>query len=75
MRKYWSEVLEKELRPCPCGGKGRYRYRMPCHWIECKKCGLRTGYYTDWTEQNDPAAKNEAVKAWNDRKVQHWEKK
>ena len=58
-------VTDKEMDPCKCGGKARYRYRIPCHWIECRKCGLSTGYYADKTEHHDPVTAKEVVEAWN----------
>ena len=58
---------EKELKPCKCGGKARYRYRLPLHWIECrnKRCGVRTRYYPDQDEQFDPKARQLAINEWN----------
>ena len=60
-----NTVSESELYKCRCGGKPRYRYRIPCHWIECKKCGMKTGYIKDKREQFDPVSVREAVEEWN----------
>ena len=55
----------KPLR-CKCGAEARIRYRLPVFWVECrKKCGMKTGFFPDYTEQFDPVAREEAVKAWN----------
>jgi hypothetical protein len=65
-------VSDKELLPCKCGGKGRYRYNAPTHWIECrnKRCPyqMRTRYYADgkgMIGQMDPQAISLAVNEWN----------
>ena len=59
--------METKPLPCKCGSGARIRYRMPVFWVECKrKCGMQTGYFSDWDEQFDPEAREEAVKAWND---------
>lgn len=61
-------VSEKELMNCRCGGKARYRYRIPVHWIECrnKRCECRTRYYPDSEGTNcDPEARARAVDEWN----------
>lgn len=51
---------------CSCGAEARIRYRMPFTWVECKKkCGLRTGVYSDWYEQRDPESEREAIQEWN----------
>jgi hypothetical protein len=55
-----------EPAKCVCGAVARIRYRIPVTWVECKrKCGIKTGYYIDKTEQCDPDARDEAVKCWN----------
>ena len=51
---------------CKCGADARIRYRIPVTWVECrKKCGMRTGYFADNTEQFDPEAVVKAVEAWD----------
>jgi hypothetical protein len=58
--------METKPLHCKCGAEARIRYRMPVFWVECKrKCGMRTGYFSDWYEQLDPESREEAVKAWN----------
>lgn len=63
-------VSDKELLPCKCGGKARYRYSTPAHWVECKdkRCNMRTRYYADGSDmigQMDPKAIALAVDEWN----------
>ena len=59
-------MIESKPLPCKCGACARIRYRIPVTWVECKrKCGMKTGYFADGQEQFDPAARNEAVRAWN----------
>lgn len=63
-------LTEKEMNKCLCGGRARYRYRVPVHWVECrnKTCPyhLRTRYYPDGLEENDPEARKRAVNEWNE---------
>ena len=58
-----------QLKNCNCGGKARYRYREPYHWVECrnKTCpyNMRTRYYHDIYKTEDPAAKQRAEEEWN----------
>lgn len=62
-------VPEYLLKPCKCGGKGRYRYHVPAHYVECrnKSCPyhMRTSYYPDLHEEDDPEQKQRAVDEWN----------
>jgi len=60
-------VLDRELNLCKCGGRPRYRYSVPLHWIECrnKKCANRTRYYADQDEPFDPKAQALAIAEWN----------
>ena len=62
-------VCDKELLPCKCGGKARYRYRLPMHWVECrnKKCpyGMSTRYFVDIEGHCDPYSRDLAVEDWN----------
>lgn len=62
--------MSEELKPCPiCNGKGKVRYKMPYHWVECrKKCGAKTGVYADFEQHCDPHARNQAIDAWNNLK-------
>jgi hypothetical protein len=51
---------------CRCGSPARVRYRIPVTWVECKnKCGIKTGFYPDVTEQADPESRNSAIRDWN----------
>lgn len=38
-------MVEQVIPKCKCGGKARYREKGEYCWIECRKCGKRTGYY------------------------------
>ena len=51
---------------CTCGADARIRYRIPVTWVECKKkCGMKTGFFPDCSEQYDPDSQRQAVEAWN----------
>ena len=65
MKVYYEGGLCK----CKCGGKPRYRYREPFHWVECqaKRCGERTRYYKDINGQFDLGAKDRAFEEWNEK--------
>lgn len=64
------KVLQKELDKCLCGGRGRYRYSVPVHWVECSKktCPfrLRTRYYPDMGIDDNPDAQKRAIAEWNE---------
>ena len=62
-----QSVPDYLLARCKCGGKAKYRYRVPTHYVECrnKTCGMRTRYYPDVTCDDDPAARDRAVDEWN----------
>lgn len=60
-------TIDSTLARCKCGGKARYRYHVPLHWVECrnKRCGQRTGYYPDIKGDFDTEAGYRAVAEWN----------
>lgn len=63
-------MMEHYVKPlpmnCKCGASARVRYKIPVTWVECrKKCGMQTGYYSDFYEQNDPEAREKAIRCWN----------
>ena len=50
-----------DLKPCPfCGGEAEYESERVSCWIECSKCGAKSGYAF-------VAYPQEAVEAWNER--------
>lgn len=53
---------------CKCGAVARYRYKIPCHWVECssKKCPykLHTGYFQDKSGVYDPDVKERVLLEW-----------
>ena len=51
---------EQLIPKCKCGGKARYREKGEHCWIECRKCGTKTGYYR--TKGADTAA---MICEWN----------
>lgn len=57
-----------ELKPCPfCGGEVvRVRGFMALNFFKCKKCGAVVSFDNDYYN-NHP---DEAVKAWNCRKLE-----
>ena len=59
--------MSENLHPCKvCKAKARIRYRLPVWWVECrKKCGNRTGYFSDWETQQDPKSRQAAIDKWN----------
>lgn len=60
------------IAPCKCGATARVRYRIPVTWVECKrKCGMKTGFFTDVNEQNDPEAEKRAILEWNRMVTKH----
>ena len=48
--------MDKVLN-CKCGGKARYREKGAYCWIECRKCGNKTGYYPVKGTENDAVLK------------------
>ena len=60
-------IYETGLKRCICGGKPKYRYHSPFHWVECqnKRCKRRTRYYKDVDEEFDRKAKGRAFAEWN----------
>ena len=60
-------VAESELMKCPCGGRPRYRYSTPVHWVECrnKKCHMRTPYFPDVDGTFDIDSAYRAAAEWN----------
>lgn len=38
-------MQEQVIPKCSCGGKARYRGKGGYCWIECRKCGKRTGFF------------------------------
>ena len=63
-----QSVPELLLERCKCGGKARYMYRVPSHFVECKNktCGIRTRYYPDVNCAFDPDARKRAIDEWNE---------
>ncbi len=59
--------MDDKLMRCKCGGRPRYRYSMPVHWVECrnKRCDMHTRYYADMKEDDDPESKQRAIEEWN----------
>ena len=63
-----DDDIKSDMLPsrCRCGADARIRYRIPCHWVECKKkCGMKTGFFPDRYEHYDPEARERAVEEWN----------
>ena len=57
-------MAEQVIPKCKCGGKARYREKGEHCWIECRKCGKRTGYYPRPTYDVENAF-SELVQEWN----------
>lgn len=61
--------MANNLLPCKCGGKARYMYRVPTHFVECrnKTCPyqMRTRYYPDVNGNDDVESKRRAIDEWN----------
>lgn len=55
-----------QLKPCPfCGGEAKIKSSsafglIPCVYVQCQKCGVRTG---NWTSKSQ----NKANAFWNRR--------
>lgn len=60
-------MLEKVMSKCRCGGRPRYRYSAPVHWVECrnKRCSMHTHYFPDVKDTFDTDAGFRAVEEWN----------
>lgn len=62
----------KRLRRCPnCGGKAKYRYKIPAHWVECTVCGYRTGYVVE-SDYFLGDARQESILDWEEGRAQRW---